>query len=134
MKEDISTAEKAEFAEKIKSENIELSIKGMSCAACVKHVEIALKNVPGVLNAAVNLSSERASVVYQAGISSIERFNSIEYYKGKKIFNAVKYFQVKLHSRKLPAPKPKPCGIARFLRGRKKTADCQEIRELPKFS
>lgn len=55
------------------SETIELSIKGMSCAACVRRVETALKNVPGVLGAAVNLSSERASVTLLPGVLSIEK-------------------------------------------------------------
>ena len=41
---------------------IELAIAGMTCASCVARVERALKAVPGVTEAAVNLASERASV------------------------------------------------------------------------
>lgn len=40
----------------------ELSISGMTCASCVGWVEKALKAVPGVIAASVNLASERASV------------------------------------------------------------------------
>ena len=40
----------------------ELNIAGMSCASCVGRVEKALKRVPGVLDAAVNLATERAAV------------------------------------------------------------------------
>ncbi|MGI6455171.1 MAG: heavy metal translocating P-type ATPase [bacterium] len=37
-------------------------MQGMTCASCVNRVEKALSAVPGVLNARVNLASERASV------------------------------------------------------------------------
>jgi len=42
----------------------ELRIGGMSCASCVAHVEKALRRVPGVQEASVNLATERASVVF----------------------------------------------------------------------
>ena len=41
---------------------IELAVEGMSCASCVGRVERALKAVPGVVDATVNLATERASV------------------------------------------------------------------------
>lgn len=41
---------------------IELAIDGMTCASCVGRVERALKTVPGVADAIVNLATERASV------------------------------------------------------------------------
>ncbi|SFC82270.1 Cu+-exporting ATPase [Bosea sp. CRIB-10] len=41
---------------------IELKIAGMTCASCVGRVEKALKAVPGVVEASVNLATERASV------------------------------------------------------------------------
>ena len=41
---------------------IELAIDGMTCASCVARVEKALKAVPGVTEATVNLATERASV------------------------------------------------------------------------
>ncbi|MDF2689186.1 MAG: copper-translocating P-type ATPase, partial [Microvirga sp.] len=40
---------------------IALKIDGMTCASCVSRVEKALKRVPGVLEANVNLATERAS-------------------------------------------------------------------------
>ncbi|MGV6875560.1 heavy metal translocating P-type ATPase [Pseudochelatococcus sp. B33] len=40
----------------------ELAIDGMSCASCVGNVERALKAVPGVTEATVNLATERAHV------------------------------------------------------------------------
>lgn len=42
--------------------NTELAIEGMHCASCVGRVERALKAVPGVTDATVNLATERASV------------------------------------------------------------------------
>ncbi len=41
---------------------VELQIEGMTCASCVGRVEKALKRVPGVLAAEVNLATERAQV------------------------------------------------------------------------
>jgi len=46
------------------SEGITLSISGMTCAACVVHVEKALNSVNGVVTATVNLATERASLEY----------------------------------------------------------------------
>jgi len=43
-------------------EPIRLAISGMTCAGCAGRVERVLKEVPGVIDAAVNLATERASV------------------------------------------------------------------------
>jgi Cu+-exporting ATPase len=48
-------------------EEIDLTIRGMTCASCVARVEKALAKVPGVLSASVNLATERAHVVAIAG-------------------------------------------------------------------
>jgi Au+-exporting ATPase len=40
----------------------ELSIEGMTCASCVGRVERALKAIPGVTGAVVNLATERATI------------------------------------------------------------------------
>src|SRR5215211_6452266 len=42
-------------------------VTGMTCASCVGRVERALKKVPDVLEASVNLANERATVEYLAG-------------------------------------------------------------------
>ena len=44
------------------SQTIELGVGGMTCASCVAHVEKALRAVPGVIDAEVNLATERARV------------------------------------------------------------------------
>ncbi len=41
---------------------VELKVEGMTCASCVGRVERALKAVPGVSDAVVNLATERATV------------------------------------------------------------------------
>ena len=41
---------------------LQLPISEMSCASCVARVEKALRQVPGVLDASVNLATEKASV------------------------------------------------------------------------
>ncbi len=48
----------------VPEQTVELQIDGMTCASCVNRVEKALKRVPGVLSAEVNLATERAQVRY----------------------------------------------------------------------
>ncbi len=45
-------------------QTIELGIEGMTCASCVSRVEKTLKRLPGISDATVNLTTERASVSY----------------------------------------------------------------------
>ncbi|EQD27434.1 heavy metal-transporting ATPase, partial [mine drainage metagenome] len=52
-------------------ETLELAIAGMTCASCAGRVENALRGVPGVLRASVNLATERASVEGFAGALQI---------------------------------------------------------------
>ena len=47
-----------------KKETATLKIGGMTCANCQKHVGEALKAVPGVASANVDLAFHRASVTY----------------------------------------------------------------------
>ncbi|MBD3289363.1 heavy metal translocating P-type ATPase [candidate division KSB1 bacterium] len=53
----------------VRSHQTELAIQGMSCAACVRRVENALKAVPGVVDASVNFGTERAAVRYVPGFT-----------------------------------------------------------------
>ena len=43
-------------------DGLDIDIAGMTCASCVARVEKALRAVPGVLDASVNLATERATV------------------------------------------------------------------------
>src|SRR3978361_185937 len=41
---------------------LQFAVSGMTCASCVARVEKALKKVPGVTDASVNLATEKAQV------------------------------------------------------------------------
>jgi Cu+-exporting ATPase len=52
------------------------AVRGMHCAACVGKVERALRSVPGVTEAAVNLATERATVAFdpsRADLAALRR-------------------------------------------------------------
>ena len=54
-----------------------IGIGGMTCASCVARVERAIKALPGVLSAAVNLSTEAATVEFLAASVSRERISQV---------------------------------------------------------
>jgi len=66
-----SNTEKAAPPEKTE-EKIQLKITGMHCAGCSANVERALKKVPGVSDAGVNLATEKALVTFDPNIVSLE--------------------------------------------------------------
>ena len=51
-----------------------LNIGGMTCAACVSHVQDALGSVEGVLSVNVNLATEKAVVEHVPGVASLQDF------------------------------------------------------------
>ncbi|WP_164735097.1 heavy-metal-associated domain-containing protein, partial [Pelagibacterium lentulum] len=57
---------------------IGLPIEGMTCASCVGRVEKALKAVPGVESATVNLATERADVMASGPVDRQALVRSIE--------------------------------------------------------
>jgi heavy metal translocating P-type ATPase len=57
----------------VASPPIDLAIEGMTCASCVARVERALKAVPGVVGATVNLATERAHVTGLADAAALIR-------------------------------------------------------------
>jgi Cu+-exporting ATPase len=58
----------------IATDKMILPIGGMTCASCVSTVEEALKSVPGVLSASVNLATEKATVTYVPGVATLPDF------------------------------------------------------------
>jgi copper chaperone CopZ len=50
---------------------LDISIQGMTCASCVLRVEKALKAVPGVSSATVNLATERAHINWDTALSNL---------------------------------------------------------------
>ena len=59
---------------KVPTATITLDIGGMTCASCVSHVENALDGVYGVVEAKVNLATEKAAVEYLAGVADLALF------------------------------------------------------------
>lgn len=55
-----------------KKEQATLAIGGMTCDNCRRHVEDALKGVPGVTAASVDLLFRRAKVTYDPQKASLE--------------------------------------------------------------
>jgi Au+-exporting ATPase len=55
----------------VAAQEVRLRIEGMTCASCVGRVERALKAVPGVASAEVNLASETATVTGTADLSQL---------------------------------------------------------------
>ncbi|HEX6481701.1 MAG TPA: heavy metal translocating P-type ATPase [Ktedonobacteraceae bacterium] len=48
-------------------------IEGMTCATCAMRIEKGLKKVPGVMDASVNLATEKATVTYDPSLADIEQ-------------------------------------------------------------
>tara|TARA_R110002051_G_scaffold6914_2_gene32676 strand:+ start:10160 stop:12640 length:2481 start_codon:yes stop_codon:yes gene_type:complete len=70
----LKAIEKAGYEPKLTT--IEIGVEGMTCASCVGRVEKALKAVPGVVEASVNLATERATVRAATGgvdVSALEK-------------------------------------------------------------
>ena len=56
----------------VRTESVDFAVTGMTCAACVGRVERALQGADGVVEATVNLATERARVRYAAGTTDPE--------------------------------------------------------------
>jgi len=53
------------------TERMTVAVRGMHCASCVAKVEGALRGVPGVREATVNLATERATVVFDPAAAGV---------------------------------------------------------------
>jgi len=65
------------------SNQVTLSIHGMTCAACIRRVEQGLQSVDGVDRAAVNLATEKATIEYDPSVvdpqSLVNKVNDLGY-------------------------------------------------------
>lgn len=68
--EDVGYEVAASFSAPVAA-SLELAVEGMTCASCVGRVEKALKAVPGVTNAVVNLATERATIQGSADVAAL---------------------------------------------------------------
>jgi len=67
------------------TETIVLPITGMTCASCVAHVQEALQELDGVVEANVNLATERALVRYVPGLVGMEEFKQAVFDAGYEV-------------------------------------------------
>lgn len=72
----VAAVEKAGYS--VTSESREFEIQGMTCASCVSRVEKALKGVAGVVEAEVNLATERARVTLAGDVEDAFLIQAIE--------------------------------------------------------
>ena len=68
--EDISSVLN-DYGYALREDSLNLAIEGMTCGACVSHVESALLSIDGITGASVNLATERAKVTYVPGMATV---------------------------------------------------------------
>jgi Cu+-exporting ATPase len=51
---------------------VTVKIGGMTCASCVKTIEMVVGELPGVKSVSVNLATESARIVYDPGVTSLD--------------------------------------------------------------
>jgi periplasmic mercuric ion binding protein len=61
------------FPAQAEERRVQLDVKGMNCATCPITVRLALKRVPGVLEAKVTLDPPIAEVIYDDAKTNAER-------------------------------------------------------------
>jgi P-type Cu+ transporter len=71
-----AAVERAGYA--VKEESVSLAVEGMTCASCVARVEKALRKVPGVVSAEVNLATETADVKLMSGADRAALASAVE--------------------------------------------------------
>lgn len=71
-------------------EKVNISVGRMTCAACVRRVENALKDVDGVLEANVNLATGRATVTHEAKWGGLAQLQKIITDQGYEFLGEIK--------------------------------------------
>jgi len=54
-----------------------ITIGGMTCAACSARVEKAIRKLPGIQSAAVNLATEKATVIFDPGLLRLSAIEEV---------------------------------------------------------
>ncbi len=57
------------------TQSADIPIGGMSCASCVSRIERSIRNLPGILEASVNLATEKAIVRFLPELVSLQRIH-----------------------------------------------------------
>ncbi len=58
-------------------QTVTISMGGMTCAACIRRVESALKAIDGVRDASVNLATGKATIAHYAEWAGVERLKTV---------------------------------------------------------
>jgi P-type Cu+ transporter len=64
--------EKFSKNQKAKTQKISLALEGMHCASCAAIIERSLRKLPGVIQANVNFAAEKALILYDKNLISME--------------------------------------------------------------
>src|ERR671936_386419 len=64
---------------------VTLPVTGMTCASCVRRIEKALSRVEGVAGANVNLATEKAHVVFDPAVASVDQMRAAVEKAGYKV-------------------------------------------------
>jgi len=51
---------------------IDLPVTGMSCASCAAHIQESLSGLRGVKSASVNFAAEKATIIYNKALVSVD--------------------------------------------------------------
>lgn len=84
----------------VATETITLPIGGMTCASCAAHVEGALSDLPGVVQASVNLATERASLAYIPQLAGLDDFKNAVAATGYRVLDTKEGTETKQESDK----------------------------------
>jgi len=90
------------FAGTKDQKTVKINVKGMTCGACVNKVQTALNKVEGVENAKVELTENRATIVYNA-----KKTNEKALYKA---INATGFKAIDKKAGKMKMKGTKACG------------------------
>lgn len=61
----------------VKTKELIIPIKGMTCAACVNRVEKSIKSLDGIKRVSVNLATEKASVVFDESVLNLDQIKKV---------------------------------------------------------
>ncbi len=71
----VKAVENAGYNVKSKEQTVTLKLGGMTCASCAKTIEGALKKVPGVSYASVNIATEKGTITFDSALASLDRLS-----------------------------------------------------------
>ncbi|WP_373187843.1 copper-translocating P-type ATPase [Halopseudomonas sp.] len=57
------------------TQTVDIAVHGMSCGSCVSRVEKAINQVPGVVQASVNLTTQKASVTFLPDVATLQKLH-----------------------------------------------------------